>query len=271
MKIPIAIFSTRRFNNDGAKKRCEGASVTNKKSLFRFITASIMMLLLTGIAGCNGLFNKNPLNLVSDTQKQLSAAVFISRQAPVMVSMPIDPNRFEVLNGGVNLSKLKKSLLDNTGLEYKKDVQPWLGNEITVSVTTDDIDKDSANGKQPGYLTVLTTKDAEKSREFIEILFSKRVLAGTSLVVEQYKGVKLISDIGQTTEIEKPLAATVVGDDFVLFANDAKILREAINNVQAPGLSLISSDNYQQAIKKLDNKNQAVTFLNLPLSPNGKV
>ena len=264
MKIPIAIFSTRRFNNDGAKKRCKGASVTNKKSLFRFITASIMMLLLTGIAGCNGLFNKNPLNLVSDTQKQLSAAVFISRQAPVMVSMPIDPNRFEVLNGGVNLSKLKKSLLDNTGLEYKKDVQPWLGNEITASVTTDDIDKDSGNGKQPGYLTVLTTKDAEKSREFIEILFSKRVLAGTSLVVEQYKGVKLISDIGQTTEIEKPLAATVVGDDFVLFANDAKILREAINNVQAPGLSLISSDNYQQAIKKLDNKNQAVTFLNLP-------
>ncbi|MGB3640288.1 MAG: DUF3352 domain-containing protein [Rivularia sp. (in: cyanobacteria)] len=223
-----------------------------------------MVLLLTGIAGCNGLFNKNPLNLASDTQKQPSAAVFISRQAPVMVSMPISPNRFEVLNGGVKLSKLKKSLLDNTGLEYKKDVQPWLGNQITLAVTTDDIDKDSANGRQPGYLTVLTTKDKEKSREFIEVLFSKRVLAGTSLVVEQYKGVKLISDIGQTTEIEKPLAATVVGDDFVLFANDAKILREAINNVQAPGLSLISSDNYQQAIKKLDNKNQAVTFLNLP-------
>ncbi|MGB3758405.1 MAG: DUF3352 domain-containing protein, partial [Rivularia sp. (in: cyanobacteria)] len=238
--------------------------MTTKQSLFRFVAVSIMMLLLTGIAGCNGLFNKNPLNLVSDTQKQPSAAVFISSRAPVMVSMAIDPNRFELLNGGVNLSKLKKSLLDNTGLEYKKDVQPWLGNEITLAVATDDIDKDSANGRQPGYLTVFTTKDAEKSREFIEVLFSKRVLAGTSLVVEQYKGVKLISDIPQTPEIEKPLAATVVGDDFVLFANNAKILREAINNVQAPGLSLISSDNYQQAIKKLDNKNQAVTFLNLP-------
>lgn len=264
--IPSSIFSTRRFNNDGAKKRCKGTSmkrVASKQSLFRFVAASIMMLLLTGIAGCNGLFNKNPLNLVSDTQKQPSAAVFISKQAPVMVSMPIDPNRFEVLNGGVNLSKLKKTLLNNTGLEYKKDVQPWLGDEITLAVATDDIDKDSANGRQPGYLTVLTTKDAEKSREFIEVLFSKRVLAGTSLVVEQYKGVKLISDIPQTTEIEKPLAATVVGDDFVLFANDAKILREAVNNVQAPGLSLISSDNYQQAIKPLGSS-QAVSFLNLP-------
>jgi len=262
-----SIFSTKRFNDDGAKKRCNGVSVkrvTNKKLLFRFVAVSIMVLLLTGITGCNGLFNRNTLNIASDTQKQANAAVFVSKQAPVMVSMLLNPNRFEVLDGGVKLSKLKKSLLDNTGLDYKKDVQPWLGNQITLAVATDDIDRDATNGNQPGYLTVLTTNDVDKSREFIELLFSKRVLSGTSLVVEQYKGVKLISDIPQAGEIKKPLAATVVGDDFVLFANDAKILREAINNVQAPGLSLISLDNYQQAIKKLDNKNQAVTFLNLP-------
>ena len=223
-----------------------------------------MMLLLTGIAGCNGLSNKNPLNIASNTQKLPNAAVFVSKQAPVMVSMLLNPNRFEVLNGGVKLSKLKKSLLDNTGLDYKKDVQPWLGNEIILSVATDDIDRDATNGNQPGYLTILPTKDVEKSREFIELLFSKRVLSGTSLVVEQYKGVKLISDIPQTGEIEKSLAATVVGDNFVLFANNLKILREAINNVQAPDLSLTSLDDYQQAIKQLDSKNQAVTFLNLP-------
>ena len=240
-------------------------NIVSKKLLFRFVAVSMMMLLLTGIAGCNGLSNKNPLNIASNNQKQPQAAVFVSKQAPVMVSMLLNPNRFEVLNGGVKLSKLKKSLLDNTGLDYKKDVQPWLGNEITLSVTTDDIDRDATNGNQPGYLTVLLTKDAEKSREFIELLFSKRVLSGTSLIVEQYKGVKLISDVPQTGEIKKPLAATVVGDNFVLFANDAKILREAINNVQAPDLSLISLDNFRTAIKQLDNKNQAVTFLNLPV------
>lgn len=237
--------------------------VISQKSLFRFVIASVIVLLLTGIAGCNGLFNRNPLNLVSETDKKPDAAVFVSKQAPVMVSMLVNPNRFEALDGGVKLSKLKTSLLANTGLDYKKDVQPWLGNEITLAVATDDIDRDGVNGKQPGYLMVLATKDGEQSREFIEVLFSKRVLAGTSLVVEQYKGVKLISDIPQTGEIKKPLAATVVGDNFVLFANDAKILREAINNVQAPGLSLIGLDNYQQAIKQLSSKTQAVTFLNL--------
>ncbi|MBV6626623.1 MAG: DUF3352 domain-containing protein [Rivularia sp. (in: Bacteria)] len=223
-----------------------------------------MMLLLTGIAGCNGLFNQNPLNTVGKSQKLPNTAVLISKQAPATVSMLVNPNRFDVLNGGLKLSKLKKSLLDNTGLDYKKDVQPWLGNEITLALTTDDIDRDATNGKQPGYLTVLGTKDASLSREFIELLFSKRVLTGTSLVVEQYKGVKLISDIPQTGDIDKPLAATVVGDNFVLFANDIKILREAINNLQAPGLSLASLDSYQQAIKQLDGKTQAITFLNLP-------
>ncbi len=236
-----------------------------KKLLFRFVAASIMVLLLTGMAGCGGgYYNRNPLNLVSDTGKQTDAAVFVSKQAPVMVSMLVDPNRFEALDGGVKLSKLKTSLLENTGLDYKKDVQPWLGNQITLAVATDDIDRDAVNGKQPGYLMVLGTTDAIASREFIELLFSKRVLAGTSLVVEQYNGVKLISDIPQTEEIKKPLAATVVGDNFVLFANDAKILREAVNNIQAPGLNLTSLEKYQQAIEQLDSKTQAVTFLNLP-------
>ncbi|MCJ8283738.1 MAG: DUF3352 domain-containing protein [Rivularia sp. ALOHA_DT_140] len=237
--------------------------IISKESLFRLIAASCILLLLTGVAGCNRL-NQNTLNTVSDSQKRPNPAVFVSKQAPVMVSMLLNPNRFDVLDGGVKLSKLKKSLLANTGLDYKKDVRPWLGNEITLAVTTEDIDRDATNGNQPGYLTILNTKDVEKSREFIELLFSKRVLTGTSLVVEEYKGVKLISDIPQTGEFKKPLAATVVGNNFVLFANDTKILREAINNVQAPGLSLISLDNYQQAIKKLDNKNQAITFLNLP-------
>ncbi|MEB3215233.1 MAG: DUF3352 domain-containing protein [Nostocales cyanobacterium 94392] len=231
----------------------------SQKLLFSFLAASFIVLLLTGMTGCNRL-SQNSLNSIS----QPGATVFVSKQAPIMVSMLVNPNRFDALDGEIKLSKLKTNLFVNTGLDYQRDVQPWLGNQITLAVTTDDIDRDAVNGKQPGYLIALSTKDATQSREFIELLFSKRVLAGTSLVVEQYKGVKLISDTPQTGEIKKPLAATVVGDNFVLFANDAKILREAINNLQAPGLSLVSLDKYQQAIKQLGNQTQAVTFLNLP-------
>jgi len=52
-------------------------------------------------------------------------------------------------------------LLANTGLDYRRDIQPWLG-EITLAVTTIDIDRDAQNG-QPGYLMALAT-NAARSR-----------------------------------------------------------------------------------------------------------
>jgi hypothetical protein len=183
--------------------------------------------------------------------------MFVLKQAPVMVSMLVNPDRLTKQEGDGYLSKIKTSLLANTGIDYQKDIQPWLGNEITLAVTSLDVDREPENGKEPGYLMVLTTRQPEKSREFVNLLFSKRVLAGANLSVEQYKGVKLTDD-------NNHLAGAVVGDRFVLFANKLKVLREAINNVQAPDLSLTSSDQYHQAIKQLPSSPVAMAFLNLP-------
>lgn len=166
------------------------------------------------------------------------------------------------MEGDGEFSKLKTSLLANTDIDYKQDIQPWLGNEITLAVTTLDIDRDSENGRQLGYLMALATNKPEKSREFVNLLFSKRALAGANLTVEEYKGVKVISDDSQP---EKLLAGASVGDEFVLFANDPKVLRDAINNVQAPDLNLSSSAQYQKATKQVPKDSLAVAFLNLPV------
>jgi hypothetical protein len=55
-----------------------------------------------------------------------------------------------------------------------------------------------------------------------------------------------------------------VGDRFILFANHPKVLREAINNVQAPDLSLNDSLQYQQALSLLPAERIGIVFLNLP-------
>lgn len=242
------------------------------------------MLLLIGITGCNGFYAKTPLTRASTEQ---SAAMFVSKQAPVMVSMLVNPERLQAFERDGELSKLKTNLLANTGIDYQEDIKPWLGNEITLAVTSLDIDRDFENGQQPGYLMALATTQPEKSGEFVEVLFSKRALAGASLATEQYKGVKLIYDnqipptqatplnaLNPRTEVaqiekekvknQNPLAGAVVGKSFVLFANDPKVLREAINNVQAAELNLTSSSKYQQAIKQLPKEALAVAFLNLP-------
>lgn len=231
------------------------------------------MLLLIGITGCNGFYTKTPLTRTSTEQSD--AAIFVSKQAPVMVSMLVNPERLQAFERDGELSKLKTNLLANTGIDYQEDIKPWLGNEITLAVTTLDIDRDSDNGQQPGYLMAIATTQPEKSREFVEVLFSKRALAGANLATEQYEGVKLIYDNQipptEATPLEKekvknqnPLAGAAVGNSFVLFANDPKVLREAINNVQAAELNLTSSSKYQQARKQLPKEALAVAFLNLP-------
>lgn len=233
-----------------------------QNSFFGFLAAGVILLVIV-LAGSYWFFAKSPATLISGsgTTSEPGAAIFVSKSAPVMVSMLVNPDRLQVLESDRELSKLKTSLFANTGINYPEDIKPWLGNEITLAVTSLDSDRDPANGRQPGYLMALATNKPEKSREFVELLFSKRALAGETLVVEEYKGVKLISD---TSPSEKGLLVGANVGDFVLFANDAKVLRDAINNVQAPDLNLTNSEQYQKALKQLPKGSLAAAFLNLP-------
>lgn len=239
-----------------------------RRSFFSFLIVGVAVLLLTGVGGCSWLVGASPLNLLrGGSQTTPLAAMFVPKQAPVMVSMLVNPGGGKVR---AELNQLKTSLLANTGLDYRQDIQPWIGDEITLAVTTADIDRDAANGRQTGYLMVIATKNADKSREFLDLLFSKRAIAGTDLMFEQYKGIKVISDNqrASVTQNSKPkaenLVGAVVGDDFVLFANHPKVLRDAINNVQAPDLNLTTSSQYQQALTLLPPRRIGLTFLNLP-------
>ncbi|MBN3895176.1 MAG: DUF3352 domain-containing protein [Nostoc sp. NOS(2021)] len=236
--------------------------MNRQRSFIGFIVAGAIALLVIAIAGFYWFFAKSPANLIGSTS-QPGAAIFVSKLSPVMVSLLANPDRLQALEREEELSKLKTSLFAKSAIDYKQDIQPWLGEEITLAITTLDIDRDLENGQQPGYLLALATKQPEKSREFVELLFSKRALAGANLAVEQYKGVKLIYDNSQLEQ--NLLAGAVVGEGFVLFANDPKVLRDAINNVQAPDLNLTSSPEYQKATKELPKGGLAVAFLNLPI------
>ena len=236
--------------------------MNRQRSFFGFLVAGAIALLVVVIAGFYWFFAKSPASLISSTS-QPGAAIFVSKLAPVMTSLLVNPDRLQALEREGELSKLRTSFLSKSGIDYQQDIKPWLGSEITLAITTLDIDRDLANGQQPGYLMALATEKPEKSREFVELLFSKRALAGANLAVEQYKGIKLIYDNSQAEQ--DSLAGAVVGEDFVLFANDPKVLRDAINNVQAPELNLNSFPEYQKASKQLPKGSLAVAFLNLPI------
>lgn len=267
------------------------------RSFVVVMAAVVVLLLLVGLGGAVWLVAQSPLNLLrSGGAGQPAAAMFVPRQAPLMVSLLVHPDRLERLSLAIapsgkrrqtrtELQQLQQTLLGDRGINYAEDIQPWLGDEITWAVTSPDLDRDPRNGAQPGYLLAVSTRDPQQSREFLQVFWQKRAIAGIDLVFEQYAGVKIISgqpvqptlsgsDRPATPSLEEdsetvpaaPLSLTtaVVGDRFLLFANSPKVLRDAINNVQAAELGLSHSRAYQEALQQLPDRQIGLTFVNLP-------
>lgn len=276
-----------------------GRIAMKRRSFFSGLMVVIVALLLLGAAGFYWIAAQSPLGLLTQgAGNSPSAAIFVPKQAPAMGSLLVNPDKLEQFRQVVTrpaerrrarqeFTQFKQSLLANTGLEYERDVQPWLGDEITIALTTLDFDRDPLNGKQPGYLLAIATKDPERSREFLQLFWQKRAIAGDDLSFEQYQGVKLIYAVVPVgkKEVEEPpkknkqknsntvpsdlfpipsLSSAVVGDQFVLFANHPKVLRDAITNVQAVDLNLSNAKPYAQALNTLTQPRIGLTVVDLP-------
>lgn len=258
------------------------------RSFFYVLAAGAIGLLLIAVAGFFWLTSQSPLNLLQQgVVANPTAAIFVPKQSPAMVSLLVNPARLEAFRQLVarpiarrrsraELNQIENSLLLNTDINYQRDIQPWLGDEITLAVTSLDFDRNPANATQPGYLLVVKTKDGERAREFLQLFYSKQAATSVDdIVFEKYKGVNLIyrrplSQIETSTKgsnqnpLPEALTSAVVGDRFVLFANHPKVLRDALNNVQAANLSLEDDHEYQQMLETLSEPRIGLSFVNIP-------
>lgn len=258
------------------------------RSFFYALVAGATGLLLIAVAGFFWLTSQSPLNLLQQgVVANPTAAIFVPKQAPAMVSLLVNPGRLEAFRQLVarpiarrrsraELNQIENSLLLNTDINYQRDIQPWLGNEISLAVTSLDFDRNPANTTQPGYLLVVKTKDGERAREFLQLFYSKQAATSVDdIVFEKYKGVNLIyrrplsqvqasSNGSHQNPLPEALTSAVVGDRFVLFANHPKVLRDALNNVQAANLSLEDDHEYQQMLETLSEPRIGLSFVNIP-------
>lgn len=146
------------------------------RSFFYALAAGVAVLLLISVAGFFWLTAQSPLNLLrGGALTNPTAAIFVPKQAPIVASLLVNPERLEgfrqLVARPVNrrqsraeLKKLEDSLLSNQGIDYRRDIRPWLGDEITVAVTSLDFDRNQNNLAQPGYLLAATTKREKKGR-----------------------------------------------------------------------------------------------------------
>jgi len=272
------------------------------RSFFSFLIACVLALLGLSAGGFYWLSTKTPLNLLAGGPTTTpAAAVFVSKQAPLLASMLVNPDRIEALRqvfatpaerslAHAEFEQIKKSLLANTGLDYSRDIQPWIGDEITFAITTPDIDRDRNNGQQMGFLLAISSQKVDRSQQFLDSYWQKQSIATKSVQFEQYKGVKLTykasPKINQKSQPVSPLnrlslpnsslsssfATALISDspdsennhNFVLFANNQKVLRDAIDNVEVANLNLNNTPEYQKALQQLTQGRIALAFVNIP-------
>ncbi|MEM1308674.1 MAG: DUF3352 domain-containing protein [Cyanobacteria bacterium P01_H01_bin.153] len=246
------------------------------------------LLVLLGGVGFWGLTAQNPRVLLSEGgQERPMAAQFIPRQSPLMVSLLARPDRLwqlrQLLTSAAQRSvarqewqSLQQSLQDWLGWDYEVDVRPWLDQEVSFAITAVDLDHDAANGLQAGYLAVLSCRDASAAQEALHLLWQQRAARGRNLIFETAAGIALISDQPLTTAASSPLrisssdvalealATAIVGDRYVLLANDSRVLRQAIATYRAPDISLAKAPPYREAISTLPPNRIGWMTANLP-------
>jgi hypothetical protein len=274
------------------------------RSFFSFLIAAVLALLGLGVGGFYWLTTHTPLNLLAGGPTTTpAAAVFVSKQTPLLASMLVNPDRLEALRqvfatpeersrSHAEFEQIKKSLLANTGLDYTRDIEPWIGDEITLAVLDINFDGDSNNGKQSGFLLAVSSKNVDRSQKFLDSYWRKQSRAAKTVQSEIYKGVQInykqvpiankktspISPFNPLflpkTTLPPSFATAAIGGSsdsgtnpsFVLFANSPNVIRDAVNNVEAANLNLNNSPNYQKAFQQLTQGRIALAFVNLPQS-----
>ena len=256
--------------------------------LAQLLKVAIGVAILLGLNGCWLLPERALEQVFKITSDQNpTSTLFISHQAPAVLTLQINPDRLETpaflatllgkpqINQG--LAELKKGVLDSLDLKYDADLRPWLGSEISLALTSLDFDRNPNNGLRPGYLLALAVRDPVSVREFLQRFWQTRAVGGQPLTYEKFKGATLIYDrpletngsgqsnptLPSTNPPINPIASALVGDYYLLFANDPQVLREALTTAQVPDLSLAFNDAYDRALQNLTDPRLGLGILNL--------
>lgn len=272
------LLATASYNSLGRlHQRSESGDIVKPRSFFLTLAAGAMALLILAGSSLYKILQLSPLSLLQGgVRGEPQAAVFVPKQAPVMVSLQANPDRLESLARSIaapenrrqthqEIRDIENNLLARTGLDYATEIRPWLGEEITLAVTSLDFDRIKENGAQPGYLLAVNSKDSDRAKEFLLAAYSKKAIADSvELLFESYKGINLIAQRYLQPIPQSNLTASAVVGDFVLFANDIKVLKAAINQLQVPALTLKFAENYQDALKTIVDPRVGLVYVNFP-------
>ncbi|MGB3492848.1 MAG: DUF3352 domain-containing protein [Elainellaceae cyanobacterium] len=220
----------------------------------------------------------SPVWVVRNVEAAPETSLFVPKQAPLMVSLLADAKQLQAYgldqlppearrDARANFSQLRQRMKTQIGIDYEADIFPWVGSELSFALTTRDVDRDASNGEEWGYLLAIAVGDTERSQSALQSIWQTQTSRWGDLTIEDYSGVKLVyPDITPAAREDDPntpvIATAQVSDAYVLFSNDAGVLRNAVSNVQVSSLNLGSSEVYQRAIATLPDERVGMLWVN---------
>lgn len=169
------------------------------------------------------------------------------------------------------LAELRDRLLTNNGLNYQRDIQPWVGDEITAAFllpsapeaasSSDAIqpyDPSALAAGEQSTVIVMPIADPAKAQQ---VLTKPKVAAQQDWVDRDYKGVKIREVHGQT---ERSYAAAVLDNRFVVVSNEGKALERVIDASRSKD-SIAQTPGYSQALSHIATTDPFMqVYVNVP-------
>ena len=250
------------------------------RSFIRPLAIAAGLALVLGLGLLGRLTLNTPMYLIErGGQAQPLALQFVPKQSPLVASVLVRPDRLATLweylaaprlrqEARRDQERIEQLLLANTGLSYSRDIQPWLGEEVTAALVTADLDYDPSNGTTPGYLVALACNDSAAAQAALELYWQNRAIAGDALTFEDFSGNRLIyarSGAQQFSNDDRAqLATTLVANRYLLAANHPDVLRQALTAAQSNDLNLRGDRRYKTALGELPQPRVGLLALNLP-------
>ncbi|MEL6319145.1 MAG: DUF3352 domain-containing protein [Cyanobacteria bacterium J06626_14] len=216
---------------------------------------------------------------LENVSAQPEAAKLVPRNTPFMVSTLV--NLDQLKQSGLSsmtssqrtqvrkdIAQLQRTIESSIGLDYASDIAPWAGDELTLALTSWDIDRNLDNGATPGYLLVVSIGNREQADTALQQIWQRQSRFGER-TVEDYSGVAIrfsdaFSKAGISTTDDPLIATAQIGQHYVLFSNSPNVLRNAINTLQASQRSLDASPVYGQVLSQLPTERIALVWMNVP-------
>ena len=227
-----------------------------------FLAVLLVIALLALGLGWGGwwlVWRRGPLRLQHHTLTVPRAARFVPRQAPLSLFLlsdgdqPVDYARAvaplrqrEAATQAVE--RLRDGAFAAAGLDYHDELAHWLAPEVGLAL----FDTPDATSSESGWLLVLSSRDGEGARRFLQRFWQSRSLAGRGLQVSQYRGMGLISGQGALVGRDPvPLATALVQDDLVLLASGRTTLERALDVSQIDELNQAGLSALRQGVERL--------------------